>query len=167
MDLNSTRAAIRAGYSKKTARVQGSRLLTNAAIRAAIEKGQARVEAKADITQERVLAELALLAFSDVTHYIADDAGNVTLAAEAPAGAMRALQSIKRRITSTGSGEQARTTTEVEVKLWDKPGPLKLAGRHVGLFPDKVEVTGKDGGPVEATVAFYVPENGRDPKRKG
>jgi hypothetical protein len=37
---------------------------------------------------------------------------------------------------------------DVEVELWDKPNALKLMGRHVGLFPDKVEVTGKDGEPL-------------------
>ena len=52
VDLNATQAAIRAGYSRKTAKVQGSRLLTNADVAAAVESGiaarAARVEVKAD-----------------------------------------------------------------------------------------------------------------------
>lgn len=149
VDLNATQAAIRSGYSPKTAEQQGPRLLGNAVVRAAVDAGRAKLIAKTGITQERVLAELELLAFSDVTHYEADAQGNVALAAGAPKAAMRALQSIKRRFTTTGSGDSARTMVEVELKLWDKPSPLRLAGRHVGLFPDRLEVTGANGGPVQ------------------
>lgn len=149
VDLNAKQAAIRAGYSPKTAESQGSRLLSNAKVKAAVEAGMSKTAKRLGISQERVLAELELLAFSDVTHYDADASGNVALAPGAPAGAMRALQSIKRRFTTSGSGDSARTLVEVEVKLWDKPGPLKLAGRHVGLFPDRLEVTGQGGGPVQ------------------
>lgn len=156
VDRNQTQAAIRAGYPKRSARQQAARLMTNAAIRAAIEADTVKAEGKAGITQERVLSELALLAFSDLTHYSVSDDGDVELTAAAPAGAMRALQSIKRRITITGIGDAARTTTEVEIKLWDKPGPLKLAGRHVGVkgFHDRVEVTDPDGKPVTFTLSL-------------
>lgn len=89
-----------------------------------------------------MLTETALLAFSDVTHYAVDDKGDVTLSKDAPKGAMRALQSIKRRITTRGTGKDVEVTREVELRLWDKPGPLKLAGQHVGLFANKVEHSG-------------------------
>jgi phage terminase small subunit len=151
VDLNATQAAIRAGYSKKTAVVQGPRLLGNVEVAEAIERGKTRLQVKTEITQERVLSELALLAFSDLTHYVLDDDGHVELLEGAPDGAMRALQSIKRKVTTTGSGDQARTSREVEIKLWDKPGPLRLAGKHADVhgFADRMEVTGKDGGPVQ------------------
>lgn len=90
-----------------------------------------------------MLAEVGLLAFSDVTHYRVTDAGAVVLASGAPEGALRALQSIKRRITTRGRGKQTEIIREVEIRLWDKPGPLKLAGQHVGLFTDKLEHSGK------------------------
>lgn len=83
-----------------------------------------------------MLSELELLAFSDLTYYEVDDSGDIRLADNAPAGAMRALQSIKRRITTRGTGENHEVTREVELRLWDKPGPLKLAGQHVGLFAE-------------------------------
>lgn len=141
VDLNATRAAVRAGYSRKTAEQQGYRLLRNVQVARAIARGQAEVADKSSVTRERVLGELELLAFSNVMHYLVDDDGNVKLAPGAPAGAERALQSVKRRVTVTGSGDNVRRVVEVEVKLWDKPGPLKLAGRHVGLFPDRLEVS--------------------------
>lgn len=137
VDHNATQAAIRAGYSPRTAKQQGSRLLTNADVLALIDAGNARASERSGITKERVLAELALLAFSDIGHYKVDDAGNVTLAAGAPEHARRAISSVKRRIRVD---EEGNSTTEVEIKLWDKPGPLKLAGRHVGLFFDKPDI---------------------------
>lgn len=147
IDLNATQAAIRAGYAGgKTAEGQGSRLLRNAKVAAAIREARVKLQVRTDITQDRVLAELALLAFSDVSHFDLDDAGNVKLAAHAPPGAMRSVSSIKRSVTTDKAGG---VTRDVEVKLWDKPGPLKLAGRHVGLFPDRVELTGVGGGPVK------------------
>ncbi len=61
---------------------------------------------------------------------------------------MRAVQSIKRKVTVKPNGDKVY---DVEFRLWDKPGNLKLMGRHAGAKAcfDKVEVTGKDGGPLE------------------
>ena len=155
LDLNATQAAIRAGYSPKTARAQGARLLTRVDVQARIAEHQAARAKRVGITQDRVLGELELLAFSNLEHYAVDDNGDVTLAADAPVGAMRALQSIKRKIITRGTGENREVTREVEIRLWDKPGPLKLAGQHVGLFVDKHEVTGKDGQPIEITRVVF------------
>ncbi|MCT8281763.1 terminase small subunit [Xanthomonas translucens] len=57
-DQNATQAAIRAGYSKGTAKQQGSRLLTNADVAAAVNKGQRRVAKKAEVTADSLMAEL-------------------------------------------------------------------------------------------------------------
>ncbi len=152
IDLNGHQAAIRAGYSEKTAKSQACRLLTKVDVHEAIAAGQASRAKRTGITQDRVLDELALLAFSDLTHYTVDDNGDVALSATAPVGAMRALQSIKRRIITHGTGENRDVTREVEIRLWDKPGPLKIAGQHVGLFKEKLELAGKDGMPVAFTL---------------
>lgn len=136
VDLNATQAAIRAGYSAKTAEVQGPRLLGNARIRAAIEVGVHARSERTGITQDRVLRELELLSFSDLQHYRVTWKGDVVLVPGAPSGAMRALASIKRRISTRGTGKKKETVVDVEIKLWDKPGPLRLAGQHVGLFAE-------------------------------
>ena len=65
IDLNATRAAIRAGYSERTAGWTGCRLLRNAAVREAVEREQARRAERTGITADRVLAELANIAFAD------------------------------------------------------------------------------------------------------
>jgi len=142
VDLNATQAAIRSGYSRRTAGSIGSENLQKPDIASAIATVLEARAVRTGITQDRVLDELAILAFSDVTHYRVSDAGDVTLAANAPREAMRALQSIKRRIVTRGRGTRAEREVVVEIRLWDKPGPLKLAGQHVGLFTEKVEHSG-------------------------
>jgi phage terminase small subunit len=149
VDLNATQAAIRAGYSAKTAEQQGPRLLGNVGVAAGIAAGKAKRAAKVGLSQERVLEEVEGLAHSDVTHYVFDDEANqLKLAPGAPPNAMRAVSSVKYR---SRTDEDGNVTRECEFKLWDKPGMVKLAGRHLGIkgFFEKVELSGPDGGPVE------------------
>lgn len=148
VDLNATQAAIRAGYSP---RYNANRLMEKERITFAIERLKAQRLSRTGVDQDSVLHEMSLLAQSDISHYFVDDDGNLALAEGAPEGAMRAVQSVKKRITSRRDKDGATTVTrDIELKLWDKPTPLKLMGRHVGLFPDRVEHTGKGGGPIEA-----------------
>jgi phage terminase small subunit len=58
VDLNATQAAIRAGYSAKTAKQAGSRLLTNVDVAAAVAAAQERRARRVEITQDEVLANL-------------------------------------------------------------------------------------------------------------
>ena len=69
IDLNATQAAIRAGYSAKTAKEQAARLLTNANIAAELEKRRGKIEKKLEISQEKVIAELAAIALSNGADY--------------------------------------------------------------------------------------------------
>lgn len=152
IDLNASAAYERAGYTGKasTRNVNASRMLANAKVRAAITEGmKARADATG-VTQERVVSELELLAFSSVDHYQLDDLGNVTLAEHAPAHAMRALSSIKRKVITRGSGKARQVTREVELKLWDKPSTLRMSGQHLGMFIEKHEHSGKNGGPIQS-----------------
>lgn len=58
IDCNGTQAAIRAGYSKKTANEQASRLLANVNIKARVEELQAKTTKKLEITREDILSRL-------------------------------------------------------------------------------------------------------------
>ena len=55
IDLNATQAAIRAGYSPKTANEQGARLLANASVQEAIAKAMAERSRRTGISQDRVI----------------------------------------------------------------------------------------------------------------
>jgi len=70
IDLNATQAAIRAGYSEKTAQQQSSRLLLNVVVQEAIAKGQNKTAAKLEITKERIVEELAKIGFSNMLDYM-------------------------------------------------------------------------------------------------
>jgi phage terminase small subunit len=130
IDLNATQAAIRAGYSPKTATAQASRMLTNVNMQDALAAAQLARAQRVHVTQDAVLAEIAVLQHSDVTHYHIDDHGNVTLAPQAPPDAMRAIASLKKKIIHT----EAATIYETEIKLWNKPASLRMGGEHLGLF---------------------------------
>lgn len=152
IDLNGTQAAIRAGYSANSANEQAYDLLARPHIAAAVERGKAQRAARVGVTQEQVLQEMALLANSSIEHYKITDDGYLAPTEDAPEGVMRAIQSVKRRKMVRESQDGSITITyEIEFKLWDKPTPLKLMGRHTGLFPNRVEVTGKNGAPIELT----------------
>jgi len=66
IDLNATQAAIRAGYSEKTAYSTGQRLTKNAEIQSYIQERQESRQKRTEITQDKVLQELAKIAFADI-----------------------------------------------------------------------------------------------------
>ena len=66
VDLNATQAAIRAGYSEKTAQTQSSRLLSNVMVAEAVEAGAATQHAQLDLTAEKVLTELLGVGYAEV-----------------------------------------------------------------------------------------------------
>lgn len=148
IDLNGTQAAIRAGYSPHTANEQAAQLLANLSVSKSVEQGKAQRFARVNISADAVVNEIAILANSNVDHYFVDDYGNLKPTPEAPEGAMRAIASIKKKIRHAKDGS---ITYEVEYRLWDKPGNVKLLGKHSGVKAcfDRVEVTGKDGAPIE------------------
>lgn len=62
IDLNATQAAARAGYSQKTAKAIGSRLLTNVAIAAAVNKGRSKQAERLEITAAGITTRLIAIA---------------------------------------------------------------------------------------------------------
>ena len=66
IDMNATRAAIRAGYSPKSAKTNGPRLLENAGVRARVEAMMARLSRRTGVSAERVVRELARVAFASM-----------------------------------------------------------------------------------------------------
>ena len=70
VDLNATQAAIRAGYSVKTADVQGSRMLRNVKVQSAIGEAMALRSRRTGINQDRVVLELAKIAFVNITDIV-------------------------------------------------------------------------------------------------
>lgn len=162
IDLNATQAAIRAGYSQRTAKVQGSRLLTNDNVAAAVQARQGKIAEKLEITQERVVAELAKIGFSNMADYMrAGPDGDPFLDFSAlTRDQAAALTEVTVDDFIDGRGEDARAVRRVKFKLADKRAALVDLGKHLGMFTEKVSIGGADGGPV--SVSVYLPNNGRN-----
>jgi phage terminase small subunit len=133
IDLNGAQAAIRAGYSAKTARQQASENLSKPDIAEAIAAAQQERSQRTEITQDRVIAELATIAFADARDYLAWGGTKVMLKASPDLESAAAVASV------SGDGEKAT------LKLHDKIRALELLGRHVGMFTKRVEVSGELG----------------------
>lgn len=136
IDLNATQAAIRAGYSPKTANEQGNRLLTNVSVRTRVDQAMAERSKRTGISQDRVIMELARLAFVNPHNVINADDGSVRR--DASEDDLACIQSVK---VKTMDGEKG-SSEEREVKLNDKIKALELLGKHLGMFKDKVEIQG-------------------------
>jgi phage terminase small subunit len=134
IDLNATQAAIRAGYSPKTADKQGSQLLANTRVSACIKMAMAERSKRTGITQDRVLEELAKIAFVNSDDFIDFDCG--TVKSDAHRCDTAAIAGVKVKTIPTENGD----IVEREVKLLDKVKALELAGKHTGLWDDKINV---------------------------
>ena len=136
VDLNATQAAIRAGYSERTASRIGPQLLGKTWVREAIETAQAKRARRVEVTQDYVLSNLV----------------------EVVERTMQRAPVLDRK------GEQVTDEEGRAVWTFDAKGAnraLELLGKHLGIFTDKVraEVSGPDGGPVasEIVVRFVEP----------
>lgn len=144
VDMNATQAAIRAGYSKKTAGSQGFDLLRKPEIAAAVQAGQAKLAAKVEITQERVVAELAKIGFANMADYMrAGPDGDPYLDFSAlTRDQAAALTEVTVEDFKDGRGEEVRDVRRVKFKLADKRAALVDLGKHLGLFTEKIEHSG-------------------------
>ena len=144
IDLNATQAAIRAGYSERTAEQGGAQLLRNIKVRAAIDDAQKVRAERTEITADRVLKELALIGFADMGDYlrITDDGNAFFDWSALPEGGTRVISEITQETYLEGKGEDAETVKKTKFKLYDKRAALVDIGRHLGMFKDRVELTG-------------------------
>ena len=133
IDLNATQAAIRAGYSVRTADQQASRMLTNVKVQEAIAKAMAERSKRTGVNQDRIVLELAKLAFVNITD-IVDKKGEIK--DKATADDLSCIESIKYKHSDTDSG----SSVEREVKIGSKIKALELLGKHLGMWTDNIDV---------------------------
>ncbi|MCU1451396.1 MAG: hypothetical protein JWP02_3566 [Acidimicrobiales bacterium] len=128
VDWNATQAAIRAGYSKKTAAAIGSENLTKPAIQSAIKERTDRVTESAGLTAKRVVEELARVAFSDMRRFTTWSPGTgVTLIDSAT------LSDDDARCVAEVSETTSQHGSSLKFKLHDKIGPLKELAERMGI----------------------------------
>ena len=143
IDLNATQAAIRVGYSKKTADQQASRLLTNVKVREYLAQRQADRANRTEITQDKVLKELAKIGFSDIRKIVrwgetqvrmvdGEDDGPEDMV---PYHGLALIDSAEvDDSTAAAIAEVSQSRDGLKVKLHDKKGALVDIGRHLGMF---------------------------------
>ena len=136
IDLNATQAAIRAGYSPDTAQQMGSENLSKPVIRNAIDRAIAERSRRTGINQDRVIQELAKIAFLNPVDVI--DMDEATIRGKANRDDTACIASVKVKNIPTDDG----AITEREVKTYDKLKALELLGKHLGMFTDKVKLEG-------------------------
>lgn len=151
IDLNATQAAIRAGYKEKTAYSAGQRLLKHVEIQKRIQQLKNERSERTEISQDRVLKELAAIAFANATDFVQvtekplynsdgekmlDNSGEVIMIPDVEITETEKLKpEQKKAIASIKQGRNG-----IEVKLNDKTKALELLGRHLGMWNDKQEI---------------------------
>jgi phage terminase small subunit len=133
-DLNGTQAAIRAGYSVKTAQEQSSRLLSNVMVQEAISKAMAARSKRTGVNQDRVVLELARIAFVNIEDVVDTDTGKIL--PNATRDDLACVEGIKYK----ESDNQYGGSVEREVKVASKLKALELLGKHLGMWNDKLDV---------------------------
>lgn len=138
IDLNGSQAAIRAGYSEKGANASAARLLANVSIQAAIQERMKDREQRTEITQDRVLKELARIGFADLRE-IFTSTGHIKRPDEWSDAMGAAVSSIEVVVRPSGEvDEEGRPEVEHvhKIRLWDKNSALEKIAKHLGMFLD-------------------------------
>ena len=150
IDLNATQAAIRAGYKPESAGSVGSENLKKPEIRARIDKAMAERSKRTGVNADRVVRELARVAFVNASDVI--DMNKATVLNDASRDDMAAIASVKVKVIPGETGDGV----EREIRLADKVKALELCGKHLGMFKDSPDST----APVTVVINYdYGPDS--------
>ena len=154
IDLNATQAAIRAGYSPRTAKQMGTENLAKPVLAAAIQKAMADRGKRTEIEADDVIRELAKIGFANMMDYtrVTDEGEMVVDLSKITREQAAAIGEVTVEDFMDGRGDDARAVRRVRFKLADKRAALVDLGRHFALFTDNMRFAGKDGGPIQHEV---------------
>lgn len=124
IDLNATQAAIRAGYSRRTAGKIGPQLLGKTGIREELRARQDALQERAGVRQEQVIAELAAIAFANIGDYIESDEAGERLRP------LSELTHAQRRAVA----DARQFKNGFRLRLHSKMQALEMLARHLGIF---------------------------------
>ena len=155
IDLNATQAAIRSGYSEKTAKSIGQENLTKPDIQKAIEEAQNKRQEQTQIDAAYVLKRLVEIDQMDVLD-IMDDQMKIRPVNEWPKVWRQYVVNLENLELSDGEG------CFKKIKWPDKVKNLELLGKHVsvGAFKDKIEHTGPNGGAIDLSLKVVFENDG-------
>jgi len=161
IDLNATQAAIRAGYSKKTAQIIGSENLSKPLVAEAISAAQAALAEKADIRKDAIVAELARIAFTDIRKAVRwgrSPVDETSKNADPNAIGIYPVSLIPSEEvdddTAAAISEVSLTQTGVRIKMHDKKAALVDLAKMLGYVAERHEHTGPNGRPLDMTITY-------------
>ena len=142
VDLNATQAAIRAGYSPRTAYRTGADNLKKPQISEAIQKAKDVRSARTGVNSDRVLEELGRIAFANMKDYVKINEGGVPYIdlSEMTDAQASVVAEITVDEYKEGAGDSARDVRKIKFKLHDKLSALDKIARHLGMFIYRSEV---------------------------
>jgi phage terminase small subunit len=154
IDLNATQAAIRADYSKKNADKIGHELLGKTRVSEAIKDAMDKRSQRTEITQDRVLQELAKVGFADIKNFLSFNTALTTVGYDNRGERIVDYTHVvqlkdSNEIDGAVISEVSLKDGQLKFKLHDKMKALQDIGRHLGMFTDKVDIGNKDGKPFE------------------
>lgn len=124
--------------------VKASRLMARPAVAERIAEIKAQLAVKTDITAQRVLEELAKIGFANYSDFLTIDEDGRTNVDVSKLSKEQMAAIAEMQIDTSPDGKQ-----RVKVKLHDKRGALLDIGKHLGMFREKIEVSGPNGGAIE------------------
>lgn len=136
--MNATEAAIQAGYSKKTAKALGSRLLTRVDVQEAIAKHTQKALTKHELTADRVLEELRRVAFADIRGFY-DAAGNIKPISDLSEEQGAQLAGVEVILKNARAGD-GKIDEVHKIRLHPKLHALELLAKHFALLTEVSEL---------------------------
>jgi len=131
---NGSAAARRAGYADGSAHVRASQLLNSPKVVAVIAAGQQLREDRTFITSDRILHELAVIAFSNIGDFHVSSGGKVAVRDGVPEYAMRAISSAEFTVTEVEEDGRQTITYKTKIRLWSKPEALRMLAMYQKLL---------------------------------
>lgn len=133
-DLNQTNAAIRAGYSARSAASRASKLMKQKEVAEAIQAAMAQRSRRTGISQDRIIEELAKVAFVNPADLMDLNTAKVKDGFSPDDAA--AVSNVRYKRSSSEAG----SSVERNIDMHNKIKALELLGKHLGMFTDKVQV---------------------------
>lgn len=156
VDLNATQAAIRAGYSEDTAYAIGAENLRKPQLASAIDAAMKLRSERTQITADMVLKELAKIGFADIRRAVKWQSSLITEEDNPEGGDTVIFKTIVTNNVQLVSSEEiddetAAAVSEIsqnatgglKIKLHDKRAALVDIGKHLGMFTDRVQLSGE------------------------
>jgi len=148
IDFNGTQAAIRAGYSPRTAGSQAYQLVTSHDIQAELKARTAKLSEHASITAAEIVERLAAILRANMRDYLRITAKG-ELAVDFSRATPQQMAAVQHLEIDRAAGEDADGAKKFRLRLYDKIAAADKLLRYLGAYRDRVEHSGPEGGPIE------------------